>query len=162
MMKIFSKVCVFLLAVSLVSVVAFSNAKSSIDPNATNKRDISVNDPKIGDDKMESIAQATDKTTNKLNWILQFPERSDYATPLWYALSLIQISINWILWILATVALVYMLYCGFLVFTSWADDKNAQKGRKWISTAAIALAWIGLSWMIVSAMIRFITMLTDK
>lgn len=163
MMKIFSKICAFLLAVLLVSIFAFSDARTRFqDPSWYQKKEVKVTNPTIGDDNMESIAQATHKTTNKLNWILQFPKRSDYATPLWYALSLIQISINWILWILATVALVYMLYCGFLVFTSWADDKNAQKGRKWISTAAIALAWIGLSWMIVSAMIRFITMLTDK
>lgn len=98
--------------------------------------------------------------TDKLNWILKFPARSEYSTPLWYALRLIQISINWILWILATVALIYMLYCWFLVFSSWADDKNSQKGRKWISTAAIALAWIGLSWLVVSAMIWFINNLT--
>ena len=49
-----------------------------------------------------------------------------------------------------------MIYCGFLVFSSGSDDKNASKGKKWISTAAIALTGIGLSWLIISAMIRFI------
>ena len=95
--------------------------------------------------------------TEHLQWILHLPQKDDYPTSLWYVMSLIQISINWLLWILAFIALIYMIYCGFLVFSSWSDDKNAAKGKKWISTAAIALAWIGISWLIISVIIRFIT-----
>lgn len=92
-----------------------------------------------------------------LNWIIHIPQPSEYETTLWYVMKLIQVAINRVLWMLSFVALIYMLYCWFLVFSSWSGDKNAQKGKKWISTAAIALAWIGLSWLIVSAMIWFIT-----
>lgn len=99
--------------------------------------------------------------SNKLEWILHLPQKDDYTTSLGYITSLIQISINWLLWILAFIALVYMLYCGFLVFSSGSDDKNASKGKKWISTAAIALAWIGISWLIISAMIRFINLISN-
>lgn len=93
----------------------------------------------------------------KLRWIIEIPSPSNYETSLWYVLKLIQVSINWALWMLSLIALIYMLYCGFLVFSSWTEDKNAQKGKKWITTAATALAWIWLSWLIVSAMIWFIT-----
>jgi len=96
----------------------------------------------------------------KLNWVLHLPEKEKYETSLWYVIALIQITINWTLWILAFVALIYMLYCGALVISSWSDDKNASKGKKWIYTAAIAIAWVGLSWLIISAMLRFIKLIS--
>ena len=107
------------------------------------------------------IAWAWQTFTDKLNWIIHIPSPSEYETTLWYVMRLIQVAINRLLWILSFIALIYLLYCGFLVFSSWADDKNAQKGKKWITTAAIALAWIGLSWLIISAMIRLITNVTN-
>lgn len=117
-------------------------------------------DPYVDGTWTENIQQWTKIFSDKLDWILQLPQRDDYVTALWYALSLIRISINWILWLLALVALVYLLYCWFLVLTSWTGDKNASKGKKGISTAAIALAWIGLSRLIISAMIWFINMIS--
>lgn len=147
----------------LILVPSFSDARSIFkQPEWYNHKEQKVDKPTLDDYELTgTIAWWTSYETNKLEWILKFPEREQYSSTLWYALSLIQISINWILWILATVALIYMLYCWFLVFSSWADDKNAQKGRKWISTAAIALAWIGLSRLIISLMLRFINILTN-
>lgn len=163
-MKIFSKISVFFLAWLLVFVLNFSDARSTFVQNDWKwKLTVSTNvEPGKVDDQVltGSIAEWTAYETNNLKWILQFPERSEYSTPLWYALKLIQFSINWILGILSFVALMYMLYCWFLVFSSWSDDKNMQKGKKWISTAAIALAWIWLSWLIISAMIWFINSIT--
>lgn len=158
-MKKFYKICVCLLVWTLVSALSFSSARLPIwikeDPTPE------ITDPKVKWQNITgTIAEWSKKWTQKLEWILEFPERTDYATPLGYALRLVQISINRILWILAFVALVYMLYSWFLLFSSWTSDNNAKKGKKWISTAAIALAWIGLSWLIVSAMIWFITLLT--
>lgn len=114
------------------------------------------------EDISTSVEQWSHKFSTKLEWILQLPEKNEYETSLGYVMSLIQISINRLLWILAFIALVYMLYCGFLVFSSGSDDKNASKGKKWISTAAIALAWVGLSWLIISAMIRFINLVSSN
>ena len=112
--------------------------------------------PQIEWEEIEKINEWWKSFSDKLGWILQLPQKKDYATSLWYVTTLIQVLINWLLWILSFVALVYMLYNGFLVFSSGSDDKNASKGKKWISTAAIALAWIWLSRLIISAMIRFI------
>lgn len=112
--------------------------------------------PQIEGEEIEKIDEWWKTFSDKLGWILQLPQKEDYPTSLWYVTTLIQVLINWLLWILSFVALVYMLYNGFLVFSSGSDDKNASKGKKWISTAAIALAWIWLSWLIISAMIRFI------
>jgi len=116
--------------------------------------------PVIDNQNIENINEWWETFTSELKWILHFPQKDEYSTSLWYVIALIQISINWLLGILTFVALVYMLYSGFLIFSSWSDDKNAAKGKKWISTAAIALAWIGLSWLLISAMIWFINMIS--
>ena len=111
----------------------------------------------------DSIWQWSHSINQKSKWeILQFWIPNKYDTSLGRVMALIQIAINWILWILAFVALLYLLYCGFLVFSAGNDEKNSAKWKKWISTAAIALAWIWLSWLIISAMVRFITKIATK
>lgn len=106
------------------------------------------------------ISQSTTITSNKSIWILHLPRSDNYDTELWYLLAIIQIAVNWILWILAFVALVYMLYNWFLVLSAGSDDKNVSKWKKWVKTAAIAIMWIWIAWLIVSAMIWFIRVIT--
>ena len=118
--------------------------------------------PRIDSEEIEDINQWPKTFTDKLNWILNLPQKDEYMTSLWYAISLIQIAINWLLWILASIVLVYMLYCGFLVLSSWSDDKGISKAKKWISSAAITMAGIGLSWLIISAMLRFINIISKE
>ena len=113
-------------------------------------------------DESDTIWQWTFNMWEKNKWILHLPHADDYDTELWYALALVKIAVNWILWILAFIAFVYMLYSWFLVLSAWSDDKNVAKWKKWISNAAIAIAWIGLAWLIVSAMIRFIKNITQR
>jgi hypothetical protein len=118
----------------------------------------SGSDPVISWNDVEnnSISQWSNLFSNWLRWIIHIPQSDEYPTSLWYVIALIQIAINRLLWILAFVALIYMIYNWFLVFTSGSDDKNASKGKKWIWTAAIALAWIWLSWLIISIILWFI------
>lgn len=59
--------------------------------------------------------------------------------------------INYALWMLALVALVYLLYHGFLIVTASGDDTQYKKWLWWVKYAAIAIAWIGASRLIVSA-----------
>ena len=120
--------------------------------------------PKMSGDEISStdpIWSGSKIMWDKGVWIIHLPSVTDYNTELWYFLALIKIAINWILGILASVALVYMLYCWFLVLSSWSDDKNVSKGKKWIRTAAVAIAWIWLAWLIISAMIWFVRVITD-
>lgn len=153
--------CIFILVWLLIVSINFSNARYRFRWDSETEVDTT---PRIDtwnwNQEMTSMDQASFLLSERLNGILKFPEKQNYTSSLEYVLDLIRVSINWILWILSFIALVYMLYCWFLIFSSWADSKNAQKGKKWISTAAIALAWIGLSWLIVSAMIWFITTLS--
>lgn len=71
-------------------------------------------------------------------------------------LTSVQKTINWLLWILATIALAIMIYAGFLMVTSAGDEKKYSKGLWIIKYAAIGLAIIGLSWLIVSVIFWFI------
>ena len=100
--------------------------------------------------------------TDKLGWIIKLPQKSNYTNSLNYVMDMIQIVINWLLGMLAFIALIYMIYCGLLVFSSWSDNKNATKGKKWIWTAAIALTGIWVSWLIISMILRFINYITAE
>jgi hypothetical protein len=89
-------------------------------------------------------------------WIITLDQPSDYDTWLWYALTLVQIAVNRTLGMLAFVTLVYMVYNWFLVLSAWSNDKNVDKGKKWIKNAIIAIVWIALAWLVISAIIRLI------
>lgn len=71
-------------------------------------------------------------------------------------LSYVQNIINRALSLLGVVALIYLLYYGFLVVTGMGDEAQTKKARKGLRTAAIAIAGIGLSWFIVSLIIYLI------
>jgi len=59
--------------------------------------------------------------------------------------------INYALWMLSLIALVYLIYHGFLIVTAAGDDTQYKKWLSWVKYAAIAIAGIGASWFIVSA-----------
>ena len=160
------KIGIFLLCCILISGPCFHYTwwlQQEEDPHRYSKSSEKKSDPKVDNEdisKTDPIWQWSHKIWSKSHWILQLPHTEDYDSELWYFLALVKIAVNWILWILAFIALVYMLYCGYLVLSSWSDDKNAWKGKQWIKTAAIVIAWIGLSWLIISAMIWFINVIT--
>jgi len=62
----------------------------------------------------------------------------------------IRTAINWVLGMLALVSLVLCLYAGFKMLTSWWDSKKYDAWLSIIKNAAIWLAIIALSWLIVS------------
>lgn len=125
--------------------------------------DKQVETPKIDNQELDGD---TDKWISRfdslINWIIHPSNDYKYDSKLKNVTSLIQITINRLLWILSLVALVYVLYCGFSIFSAWSDDGKVKKWKKWLTTAAIAIAWIWLSWLIVSLMLWFINILTQN
>lgn len=70
-------------------------------------------------------------------------------------LTSIKKTINWLLGILATVAVAICLYAGFIMVTSAGDEKKYEKGLTILKYAAIGLVIVGVSWLIVSAVYWF-------
>lgn len=62
----------------------------------------------------------------------------------------IQTAINRVLWLLSMISLCLVIYAWFLMLTSWWDSKKYDKGLSIIKNAAIGLAIIAVSWLIVS------------
>ncbi|MCX6824622.1 MAG: hypothetical protein NTY80_00210 [candidate division SR1 bacterium] len=58
--------------------------------------------------------------------------------------------INWMLGILALIALVILLFGGFSMVTAAGDDAKYKKGFKILQQAAVGLVFIGVSWLMVS------------
>lgn len=67
--------------------------------------------------------------------------------------------INYALWMIALIALVYLVYHGFLVLTAAGDDAQYKKWLSGVKYAAIAMAGIGLSWIIVSFIFRLLALI---
>jgi len=160
-MKIFKKIWVLLAWLFVSFGISFSQWLRAPSPQyaATTTSDGTATVAGTTVNESWSISEWSHAFSDQLHWIVDTPNTGtydNYTTSLWHVITLIQKAINRLLWILAFVALVYMLYNWFLILTSWSDSKNADKWKKWISTAAIALAWIGLSWLIISAIIWLI------
>ncbi|HMS91654.1 MAG TPA: hypothetical protein PKC87_05515, partial [Candidatus Absconditabacterales bacterium] len=67
--------------------------------------------------------------------------------------------INYALGMLALIALVYLIYHGFLILTASGDDTQYKKGLSGIKYAAIAIAGIGASRLVVSAIFWLIALM---
>ena len=75
-------------------------------------------------------------------------------------LNVIKNFINWMLWLLATIALVICLYAGFKMVTSAGDEGKYKEGIEMMKKAGIGLVVIGLAWMIVSVVMWLLSSLT--
>jgi len=71
-------------------------------------------------------------------------------------MGIIKVFINWVLGLLSLIALVVCLYGGFSMVTAAGDEAKYKSGFKILQQAAVGLAIIGLSWIIVSAVFRII------
>ena len=76
-------------------------------------------------------------------------------------LNVIKNFINWMLWLLATIALVICLYAGFKMVTSAGDEGKYKEGIEMMKKAGIGLVIIGLAWMIVSVVMWLLNSLTS-
>ena len=109
----------------------------------------SINDP-LRDWAYNIIDPVT--WTGKLWWIVGVGDKiSTHQNAQTKTMDVIKNIINYALWMLALVALLYLIYHGFLVLSAAGDDTQYKKGLWGIKYAAIAIAGIGASWLMVSA-----------
>jgi hypothetical protein len=100
---------------------------------------------------------SSDDWNYTLEWIINNDnEISEHNQALEKTLWIIKNIINWALWMLSLVALVYLLVHWFMMVTAAWDEAKFKKWLKWIKYAAIAIAGIWLSWFIVSFIFRII------
>ena len=65
-------------------------------------------------------------------------------------LNVVKNFINFVLWLLGLITLILLLWWGFNMVTAAGDDKKFGDGMKILKNAGIGLAFIALSWMMVS------------
>lgn len=103
-----------------------------------------------------------DDGSNEINNIIRgSDEIRDHWDAIDETLALVKRIINYALSIVSLIALIYMLYHGFLIVTAAGDDWQYKKGLWWIKFGAIALAGIGTSRLVVSFIIWIITNILD-
>jgi len=73
-----------------------------------------------------------------------------HLTALSNTLQIIRNIVNWALGMLALVALIYIIIQWFMILTAAGDDSKQKKWVAGIKRACLAIAWIGLSWFIVT------------
>ena len=110
----------------------------------------------LWDERFDDINEFWQNTTTPVDWINTI--WTDETATSWSAslLDTIQRAINWILWMLSFVALILCLWWGFQMLTAAWDDGKVKSWTKILKNAAIWLAVIGLSWLVVSFVFRII------
>lgn len=106
------------------------------------------------------IIEGTDGQ-NKLEWDFIRPNDPNPSFEKGFAdtLKLIKTIINYILGFTAFIALVFLIYNGILALFA-KEDEAIKKAWDGLKTAATAIAGIALSWFVVSAIFRIISLIT--
>ncbi len=99
----------------------------------------------------------SDDWLHELWWIIDSDTQiTDHNTALNRTLNIIKSIINYALSLLSLVALIYMIYHGFLMLSAAWDDSRYKNWFKWIKNSIIAIAGIWLSRFVISLIFRII------
>jgi hypothetical protein len=99
-------------------------------------------------------ATDTNSTIIGVQWVNN--EIQTHADAKLQTMKIINNFIDYALAWLSLVALLYLIYHGFIVLTAASDDSKYKEWIKWIKYAAIAMIWIGLSWIFISVIFRVV------
>ncbi len=77
-------------------------------------------------------------------------------------LASIKLAINWVLWLLALIALIILIIQGIIMLVNARDSKKIEEGYTTVKNVAIALVFIGVSWLIISFIFRAIGVFTGS
>lgn len=89
---------------------------------------------------------------NEVGWVQGISKKiEDHTDAREKTFTIVRNLINYSLWILSLVALIYMIYHGIVILTAAWDDAKYKQWLKGIKFAAIALIGIWFSWIIVSS-----------
>lgn len=91
------------------------------------------------------VAQAGNADTDGAGWLLKA----------------VKTAINWVLGLLALIALCICLWAGWKMLTAAGDAKAYGDGFTMLRQAGIGLVMIGISWLLVSFVFRVINLITN-
>lgn len=94
------------------------------------------------------------------NLLSSWSEIDSHETATQKTLRIIHNILNYVLGFATAVALIMIIIGGIKVLTAAGNDKQFAEGKKSISKVAIALIWIGFSWLIVSLIFWFLRLIT--
>ncbi len=141
------------------------NTSSILNTNIDSTIDTNIWGSTIGNPIREWAYQIvhSDDWNYIIEWIVDSDtEITAHSTALDRTLGIIKRIINWALWLLSLVALVYLIVHWFMIITAAWDDTKYKKWMKWIKNAAIAIWGIWLSWFIISFIFRIINNITAQ
>lgn len=76
--------------------------------------------------------------------------------------NVIKSAINWILGILALIALIILLYWGFQMVTAAGNEDQYNKWFTILKQAAFGLIMVGIAWFIVSIIFWLVSLVTNQ
>ena len=127
-----------------------------LNVDSDNSLDVYDNNNPISDPLRQWVykiidADSTDTISNQELWGIVNPGLiQNHWTAMNSTMTIVKNIINYALWLLSLIALVYLIYHWFLMVTAAWNDTQYKQLIKWLKLAAIALAWIWLSWLIIS------------
>lgn len=88
-------------------------------------------------------------------------EINDFDTAKNNTIDVVQMFINYALWLVSLIALIYLIVHGFMIMTAMGDDTKVKKWFTGIRTAGIAIAGIALSRLVVTLIFYVIWLITS-
>jgi hypothetical protein len=70
--------------------------------------------------------------------------------------------INYFLSITGLIALLYLLYHGFMAVTAGTDEDQLKKGMEGVKYAGMAIIWIAVAWFVVSGVLWLTFIITEN
>lgn len=106
------------------------------------------------------IRQWIDWLVQKVGGIFYPQEITTFNTAKNTTIGIIHLFINYALWLLSLVALIYLIIKWFMIITALGDTEKYKKWLAGVKTAAIAIAGIGMSRLIVTFIFYVIGLIT--
>ncbi len=106
-------------------------------------------------DDWEFIREWQYRVGSEVDWI-DNPQIDDSDKAQEETLEYVENVVNYFLGLVWFIALIYLLYHGFLMVTSAGEDDRYKKWWQWVKYWLIAVIWIGISWLIVSLIIYLV------
>lgn len=113
------------------------------------------------DDEGNPIRQGIDGLVGNIGGIFYPQEIDNFDTAKDSTIGVIHTFINYALWLVSLIALIYLIVHGFMIMTAMGDEAKVKKWFAGIKTAGIAIAGIALSWLLVTLIFYVIGLITS-